>query len=72
MDSKGRNITPESNVVTFKVNDQQCDAETILAKKEAGKYCVENVFPKWRPDNKTRDLENQSARMKKKYLKSAL
>ena len=48
------------------------DAETIMSKKDAERYTVKNVFPKWRPDNKTRDLENQSARMKKKYLKSAL
>lgn len=72
MDDSGRNITPESNVVRFKVNDQQQDSETVIDKKAAKKYSLKNVFPKWRPDKKTRKLEKQSARMKKKYLNTAL
>jgi hypothetical protein len=72
MDASGRNITPTSNVVTFRVNEQQCDAETIITKKEAKRFCLKKVFPKWRPDKKTRKLEKQSARMKKKYLNTAL
>ena len=72
MDVLGHNITPESNVVTFKVNDQQRDSETVIDKKAAKKYSLKNVFPKWRPDKKTRKLEKQSARMKKKYLNTAL
>ena len=72
MDANGRNITPNSNVVTFKVNDQQCEAETIMDKKQAKKFVLKNVFPKWQPDKKTRALEKQSTRMKKQYLETAL
>ena len=72
MDANGHNITPKSNVVRFVVNDEQCDAETIIAKKEANAFSLKKVFPVWRPDKKTRKLEKQSARMKKKYLNTAL
>ena len=50
---------------------QMRDAESWL-EKEAAKYTVKNVFPKWRPDKKTRHLEKQIARIKKQYLKPAL
>lgn len=72
MDAEGRNITPKSNVVRFWAKDQQRDSETVIDKKEAKKYSLKNVFPKWQPDKKTRKLEKQSARMKKKYLNIAL
>jgi pectin methylesterase-like acyl-CoA thioesterase len=72
MDVLGHNITPESNVVEFVVNDQCRRAETVMSEKEAAKYTVKNVFPKWRPDKKTRKLEKQCARMKKQYLKTNL
>lgn len=68
MDAQGRNITPKSNVVRFVVNDEQCDAETIISKKEAARYALEKVFPKWRPDKKVRALEKQSAKMKGLYF----
>jgi len=72
MDASGRNITPKSNVVRFQVNEQLCDAETIITKKDAKRFCLKKVFPKWRPDKKTRALEKESARMKKQYLKTNL
>lgn len=72
IDINGRDITPKSNVVRFVVNDEQRDAETIVGKKEAESYTLKKVFPQWRPDKKTRNLEKQSARMKKKYLKAGL
>lgn len=72
MDSEGRVISPESNVVTYQVKDEQNSAETILPNAHVKRYDVKNVFPDWRPDIKTRDLEKQSACMKKKYLKTAL
>lgn len=72
MDKEGRNITPESNVVEFKANGIQRDSETVMPQAQAGKYALKKVFPKWRPDKKTRKLEKQSARMKKKYLNTAL
>lgn len=72
MDASGRNITPKSNVVRFQVNEQLCDAETIIDKKDAKRFSLKKVFPKWRPDKKTRALEKESARMKKQYLKTTL
>ena len=72
MDASGRNITPKSNVVRFQVNEQLCDAETIIDKKDAKRFSLKKVFPKWQPDKKTRALEKQSTRMKKQYLKTAL
>jgi hypothetical protein len=59
-------------VVEFVVNDQSRRAETVMSEKEAAKYTIKNMFPKWRPDKKTRHLEKQIARIKKQYLKTAL
>ena len=72
MDAEGNVVTPSSNVVEFVSNGECRHAETIISKKDAERYTVKNVFPKWRPDKKTRHLEKQIARMKKMYLKSAL
>lgn len=69
-DSRGRNITPSTNVVTFVAKDERSQQETIISEQEAARFTVKNVFPKWRPDKKTRKLERQCARMKKKYLRS--
>ena len=68
MDKEGRSISPKSNVVCFRANDQQHDSETIISQKEAANYSVEKVFPKWRPDVKIRALEKQSAKMKSLYF----
>ena len=70
MDRNGNNITPATNVVNFRGNDGQHEAETIISEKEAAKFTLKNIFPKWHPDKKTRKLEKQCARMKQKYLLS--
>ena len=72
MDAEGNVITPSSNVVEFVVNDDCRYIETVFSEKEAKKYTIKNMFPKWRPDKKTRHLEKQIARIKKQYLKPAL
>jgi pectin methylesterase-like acyl-CoA thioesterase len=72
MDAEGNVITPSSNVVEFVVNDDCRYIETVFSEKEAKKYTIKNMFPKWRPDKKTRHLEKQIARIKKQYLKTAL
>jgi hypothetical protein len=59
-------------VVEFVVNGDCRYIETVFSEKETKKYTIKSIFPKWRPDKKTRKLEKQSARMKKKYLKTAL
>lgn len=68
-DARGRDITPKSNVVTFVAKEELSEHETIISAKAAAKFTVKDVFPEWRPDIKTRKLEKQSARMKKKYLR---
>lgn len=72
MDAEGNVITPSSNVVEFVVNDDCRYIETVFSEKEAKKYTIKNMFPKWRPDKKTRHLEKQIAHIKKQYLKTAL
>lgn len=72
MDAEGNVITPLSNVVEFVANGESRAAETIMSEKTARKYTLKKVFPKWRPDKKTRHLEKQIARLKKVYLKTAL
>lgn len=71
-DAQSRDITPESNVVTFKLNDERKAHETIMTDEQALQFSVKNVFPKWRPDKKVRRLEKQSAHMKQHFLKTAL
>jgi hypothetical protein len=72
MDAEGNVITPSSNVVEFVVNDDCRYIETVFSEKDAMQYTIKNMFPKWRPDKKTRHLEKQIARIKKQYLKPAL
>ena len=69
-DSNGNDITPASNVVAFEAKEEHNNLETILTKEEAERFTVENVFPKWRPDKRTRQLEKQSKRLKEKYFSS--
>lgn len=59
MDAEGRDITPPSNIVTFTLNDQSRQHETILTPKQARQFRLKNVFPRWRPDKITRRLEKQ-------------
>jgi len=72
MDAAGNDITPASNIVTFVHDNEKKTMETILQEKQAKKFALENVFPKWQPDKITRNLEQQATRMKKLYLKTAL
>lgn len=66
-DAQGRDITPQSNVVTFTLNDEKNSVETILTKKEAARFALKNIYPDWRPEKKARQLEKQCTRLKR-YL----
>jgi pectin methylesterase-like acyl-CoA thioesterase len=70
MDAAGRNITPQSNVVTLTLNDERNMVETIMPEREVKRYALKNVFAQWRPEKKARTLEKQSTRMMRKCLKA--
>ncbi len=68
MDAQGKNITPETNVVTFELKDQKNAVETILTKQDTKKYTLKNVFGDWRPDKALKRMEKESKKLKKRLL----
>ena len=62
-DAQGRDITPESNVVTFTLRDhtQPFVAETTMTAEEARQYSLRRVFSDWRPDKELRRMERKSS-----------
>lgn len=56
-DAQGRNITPQSNVVTFTCKGDTCVFETVMGADEARRYSPQTVFPKWRPDKEAQQLQ---------------
>ena len=67
-DAEGHNITPKSNVVTFKLDDQENTVETILTDKEAQKYKLKKIFPKWRPEKVSEKMEGKIEKLKQLYF----
>jgi hypothetical protein len=49
MDENGQNITPETNVLTFKAGDSGT-YETVLKASEIDRYQLRNAYPDWTPD----------------------
>lgn len=49
MDENGQNITPETNVLTFKAHDSKT-YETVLKASDIDKYQLRSVYPDWTPD----------------------
>ena len=49
MDENGVNITPETNVLTFKAHDSKT-YETVLKASDIDKYQLRSVYPDWTPD----------------------
>ncbi len=68
MDAQGKNITPETNVVTFELKDQKNAVETILTKQGTKKYTLKNVFGDWRPEKALKRMEKESKKLKKRLL----
>jgi pectin methylesterase-like acyl-CoA thioesterase len=56
-DSKGQNVTPTSNVITFTLNDDSYQQETILTSQQARRYQLKTIFAGWRPEKIVRKLE---------------
>ena len=55
MDENGNNITPETNVLTFKAHDSGT-YETVLKASEIDKYQLRNVYTDWTPDQECRQI----------------
>ena len=63
MNLRGRDITPESNVVTFTLKDERNPVETIMTKADAKKYRLQNVFTEWQPQRLARQAAKQAKRL---------
>ena len=68
MDAEGHDITPKSNIVTFTLDDQRNTVETILTDKEAKKYTLKKIFPKWRPEKVTEKMGSKAEKLKQQYF----
>lgn len=68
MDAEGHDITPKSNIVTFTLDDQKNTVETILTEKEAQKYTLKNIFPKWRPERVVGKMARKAEELKRQYF----
>jgi pectin methylesterase-like acyl-CoA thioesterase len=64
MDAQGRDITPQTNVVTFTLNDDKNTVETILTAEKASRYELEKIFPDWRPEKIVRKLTKHTEWLK--------
>jgi len=68
VDVTGRNITPRSNVVTFKMKEEENTVETILTTNEAQKYTTKNVFTNWNPVKTLKQVEKKAEKLKRRLL----
>ena len=78
MDAQGRDITPKTNVVTYRMTkkNQEGDKlierehsrtdETILTDAEAAKYTLDNVFGDWHPDQVIKQIEKKVKKKKER------
>ena len=67
-DLQGHLLTPASNIVTFVGKEGTKTVQTILTAEAASRFTLRNVFPDWKPDKVTHQLENKSLRLKRKLL----
>ncbi len=78
MDAQGRDITPETNVVTFKITRKRTDGdkeivtertftdETIMNADEVAIYTQENVFGCWKPVEVIKKMEGKARKLLKR------
>ncbi len=68
-DTTGRDITPDSNVVTFTLRDltHPFVAETIMTKEELKQYNLKKFFVDWCPVKEMKKLEKQSKKLRNHY-----
>ena len=67
MDAQGRDITPQTNVVTFERKEEKLAVETIMTADEAKRYTIAAVFPDWRPEKVVKTMEKKSRKLWKKH-----
>ena len=78
MDAQGRDITPKTNVVTYRMTKKKQEGdklierehsrtdETILTDAEAAKYTLDNVFGDWHPDQVIKQIEKKAKKKKER------
>lgn len=78
MDAQGRDITPQTNVVTYIISkkkvdgdkeittEQTCTDETILTAERAADYAIDIVFDGWRPDKIIKKMEKTTQKLMKR------
>ena len=78
MDAQGRDITPQTNVVTYIMSkkkmegdkeittEQTCTDETILTAERAADYTIDIVFGSWRPDKIIKKMEKTTQKLMKR------
>ena len=80
MDAQGRDITPQTNVLTYTMSKKKtegdtefttvssCTDETILKAERAADYTIDIVFGVWRPDRIVRKTEGKAKKLMKRLL----
>ena len=78
MDVEGRDITPTTNEVIFKmtrkkqedgqdvVTTESMTAETIMTEAQAAKYTIGNMFGDWQPDRTLQAIEKKAKKIMKR------
>ena len=66
VDAAGNDITPKSNVVTFKCEEERKASETILTDKEAKQFTTSRIFKKWNPVKELKRIERESQKALKR------
>jgi hypothetical protein len=47
MDTEGRVVSPETNIVEFRYKDKIKQMNTVLDEEEAHSYTIENILGEW-------------------------
>ncbi|MCH5346553.1 MAG: hypothetical protein J1E63_05550, partial [Muribaculaceae bacterium] len=68
MDASGKNVTPESNVLTFAKGDVSYTYNTIMTADEAAEYAIEKVFPDWNPRELAAQVDAPAAKLENGIL----
>jgi len=65
MDASGKDITPETNMLTFTLNSDSKELQTVYTAEEVAGYRLENIFPGWRPEKMVRELVKRAEWLKR-------
>ncbi len=69
-DNAGNNITPQQNTITLIVNNDSNTVQTTLTRDQARRFSIRNVFPDWKPDRQTKQLEREATMLRRRLLNS--